>query len=57
MLDEQRLAELAAEERRAYNREWKRKNPDKVRAERERYWRKRALKRLEEEATKKEVTK
>lgn len=52
MLDEQRLAELAAEERRAYNREWKRKNPDKVRAERERYWRKRALKRLEEENAK-----
>ena len=32
----------AAEARRAYKREWARKNPDKVKAAQERYWKKKA---------------
>ena len=34
--------DMAAEARRAYKREWNRKNPDKVRAAQERYWLKKA---------------
>ena len=34
----------AAEARRAYMRQWRRNNPDKVRAHQERYWAKRARK-------------
>ncbi len=34
----------AIEARRAYKREWARKNPDKVKAAQERYWNKRAEK-------------
>jgi len=36
------MNEAAAEARRAYRREWARKNPDKVKAQQERYWAKRA---------------
>lgn len=32
----------AAEARRAYKREWARRNPDKVKAAQERYWQKKA---------------
>lgn len=35
-------AKRAAEMRRAYKREWNRKNPDKVKAAQERYWNKKA---------------
>ena len=35
------MTEQAKEARRAYRREWQRKNPDKVRAYNERYWNKR----------------
>ena len=34
----------AADARRAYMRQWRRNNPDKVRAHQERYWAKRARK-------------
>lgn len=39
-----RMNEAAAEARRAYRREWARKNPDKIRAQQERYWAKKAAK-------------
>ena len=38
------LEQLALEERRAYFREWRKKNPDKVRENNRRYWLKRAEK-------------
>ena len=36
------MTEQAKEARRAYKREWNRRNPDKVRAQQARYWEKRA---------------
>lgn len=36
------MTEQAKEARRAYRREWNRRNPDKVKASIERYWEKRA---------------
>ena len=36
------MNEKAIEARRAYQREWQRKNRDKVRAQQERYWTKKA---------------
>ena len=36
------IDEAAKEARRAYKREWARKNPDKVKAQQERYWAKKA---------------
>lgn len=36
------MNEQAKEARRAYKREWNRRNPDKVRAAQERYWERRA---------------
>lgn len=36
------MNEQAAEARRAYKREWARKNPDKVKAQQERYWERKA---------------
>lgn len=36
------MTEAAKEARRAYRREWAKKNPDKVAAMQERYWTKRA---------------
>lgn len=36
------MTEKAIAARRAYKREWTRKNPDKVRAAQERYWNKKA---------------
>lgn len=36
------MTEKAIEARRAYKREWARRNPDKVRAWHERYWEKKA---------------
>lgn len=40
----------AAEARRAYKREWARKNPDKIKAQQERYWKKKAAQMQEQEA-------
>lgn len=37
------MTEQAREARRAYRREWNRKNRDKVRAAQERYWEKKAI--------------
>ena len=49
------LEELAREAQREYNKEWRRKNPDKVRAKNERYWRRRAARlAAEKEAAKRE---
>ena len=42
------LSEHAKAARRAYKAEWARKNPDKVRAQQERYWAKRAAKAAEQ---------
>ena len=36
------LDEAALEARRAYQREWRRKNKDKVKAQQERYWQRKA---------------
>lgn len=38
------LAELARQERNKYHREWRAKNPDKVRERNRRYWERRAEK-------------
>ena len=37
------MTEQAKEARKAYKREWARKNPDKVKAAQERYWNKKAV--------------
>lgn len=50
-----KLSEAAAEARRAYKREWNRRNRDKTRAAQARYWEKRALKTQAEEATAREA--
>ena len=42
------LEELALEERRAYFREWRANNKDKVKKHNATYWKKRAKRRLEE---------
>ena len=36
------MTDAAKEARRAYKRKWARENPDKIRAQQERYWSKRA---------------
>lgn len=43
------LDELAKEVRREYFREWRKKNPEKVRAMNQRYWQRRAQKMNESE--------
>lgn len=43
-MSEKRLEEKALELRRAYQREWRRKNKDKVRANNLRYWERKAQK-------------
>lgn len=40
----------AAEARRAYKREWARKNPDKIKAQQKRYWEKQAAISRQQEA-------
>lgn len=42
------IEQMAIEARRAYQREWRAKNKDKVRANTMRYWAKRAMKEAEE---------
>lgn len=44
------LEERAREERREYFRQWRAKNPDKVRENNRRYWEKRAAKKAQTEA-------
>ena len=46
-MNDAELREKAIEARKAYQREWRRKNPDKVRANNERYWLKKATAMLE----------
>ncbi|MCR4745526.1 MAG: hypothetical protein K5894_09915 [Lachnospiraceae bacterium] len=45
MKRKQSLDEKAKEARRAYKRQWARNNPDKIRAQQERYWQKKAKER------------
>ena len=47
LINEQ-LEELAREIQREYLREWRKRNPDKVKEYNERYWRKKALEMLKE---------
>ena len=49
------MNEKAKEARRAYKREWARKNPDKVRAAQERFYNKKAAEAEQEEAQKKAI--
>ena len=44
-MNEKEIQELIREERRRYAREWRAKNPDKVKAACQRYWKKKALER------------
>jgi len=46
---EKTIEQAALEERRAYYREWRAKNPDKVREYQSRYWKKKAEKHSEGE--------
>lgn len=45
-----KIDEKALELKRAYLREWRKRNKDKVRAQTERYWQRKAEKALEQEA-------
>ena len=45
---EMTLEERAKEERREYFRQWRAKNPDKVRENNRRYWERRAARKVEE---------
>ena len=47
LINEQ-LEELAREKQREYLREWRKRNPDKVKEYNKRYWRKKALEMLKE---------
>ena len=46
-MSDKNLSDAAKEARREYFREWRRKNPDKVREKNRRYWEKRAAERKE----------
>ncbi len=48
-LTDEQLEELAREKQREYLREWRKKNPDKVKEYNQRYWRRRALRELKEQ--------
>ena len=45
-MNREEIQELVREERRRYAREWRAKNPDKVKAANARFWEKKALERL-----------
>ena len=49
------MNEAAAAARRAYQREWRRKNPEKIRAAQERYWTKKAREMNEKKETAEDV--
>lgn len=49
------LDELAAAERKAYFKAWRAANPDKVKAQNEAYWRRRAEKKLAQQQAVQEV--
>lgn len=42
MAKAKQMTEAAKEARRAYKRQWARDNPDKIRAQQQRYWQKKA---------------
>ena len=46
---EREIQKLVREERRRYAREWRKKNPEKVRAANKRYWERKVQKRLDTE--------
>ena len=46
-MTELELKEAVRRTRNAYNREWARKNPEKVRAKQQRYWERKALRELQ----------
>ena len=48
-LTDKEIQELAREKQREYLREWRKKNPDKVKEYNQRYWRRRALRELKEQ--------
>jgi len=50
-LTNEQLEELAREKQREYLREWRKKNPDKVKEYNQRYWRRRAIRELKENKT------
>ncbi len=54
MSNEEQIIIAAKEERRRYLSEWRKKNPDKVKAANERYWIKKAMKAIEAEKQNKE---
>ena len=47
-MDEKAMEAVVAEARREYFREWRRKNPDRIRAINKRYWEKQALKMMKD---------
>lgn len=49
-MDKKTMQEIAKGVQREYQREWRRKNPDKVREKNRRYWEKKAQERLRKEA-------
>lgn len=50
-MTEKELAELARIERNKYHKEWRAKNPEKVRERNKRYWERRAAKAAEQGGT------
>lgn len=46
-MKDKKIQDLAREAQREYQREWRAKNPDKVRAKNQRYWERKARKLLE----------
>lgn len=48
-LTDKEIQELAREKQREYLREWRKRNPDKVREYNKRYWKKKALEMLKEQ--------
>ena len=54
-MDKERFQVLVAEERKAYFREWRSKNKDKVKKHNEDYWKRRTQKKLSEQAQSEEA--
>ena len=50
------IEEMAIEARRSYQREWRRKNPDKVRENNRHYWERKAQKMFEQAKSEQEVS-
>ena len=54
-MGEKEIQELVREERRRYAREWRKKNPEKIRAANQRYWERKVQARLAAEDNRQEV--